>query len=84
MIDAGYLRDENDNRLSYLTEGEAAAHYCLKISVLNLQVKDIVLIADCGTITVDLQACELASQSPHSFAEFTSGSGDCCGSDNPF
>jgi len=83
IIQAGYLRDENNNRLSYVNEGEAAARYCIKTSVLNLHVKDVVLIVDCGAATVDLQACELASESPHSFAEFTSGSGDSCGSDCP-
>jgi molecular chaperone DnaK (HSP70) len=79
IVQAGYLRDENDNRLSYVTESEAAAHYCLKISLLNLRVKDVILIVDCGTGTVDLQACELVGESPHSFAEFTAGSGDSCG-----
>jgi len=84
IIQAGYLRDEYDNRLRYVTEGEASVHYCLKISALNLQIKDVVLIVDCGVGTVDLQACELASESPHSFAEFTPGSRDSCGSDCPF
>jgi hypothetical protein len=79
IIEAGLLYGENDKRLSYVTEGEAAAHYCLKTSVLNLQVGGIVLIVDCGTATVDLQACEYTSESPHSFAEFTPGSGDSCG-----
>jgi len=85
IIQAGYLGDENDDCLSYVSEGEAAAHYCLKYSVLSLQVKDVVLIVDCGGATVDLQAFELANGSPLSFAKFTCGSGDIiCGSDCPF
>jgi hypothetical protein len=75
IIQAGYLRDENDYRLSIVTVGEAAALHCLKRSMLDLKVKDVVLIVHCGWGVVDLQACELASKSPYSFAEYTSGSG---------
>ena len=79
IIQAGYLRDENDYRLSIVTVGEAAALHCLKRSMLDLKVKDVVLIVHCGWGVVDLQACELASKSPHSFAEYTPGSGSLCG-----
>jgi hypothetical protein len=79
IIQAGYLRDENDYRLSIVTVGEAAALHCLKRSMLDLQVKDVVLIVHCGWEALDLQACELASKSPCSFAEYTSGSGALCG-----
>jgi hypothetical protein len=79
IIQAGYLRDEDDYRLSLVTVGEAAALHCLKLSMLDLQVKDVGLIVDCGWGAVDLQACELASKSPYSFAEYTSGSGTLCG-----
>ena len=71
IIQAGYVRDENDHRLSFVTVGEAAALHCLKLSMLDLQVKDVVLIVDCGWGAVDLQTCELASKSPYSFAEYT-------------
>lgn len=79
ITQAGYLRVWNDNRISYVTKTEAAMRYCLKVSVLNLHVKDIVLVAECGQGTVDLQAYEVASESRHSFTEFTPGSGDSCG-----
>lgn len=79
IIQAGYLRDGNDNRLSFATVGEAAALHCLKLSILDLQIKDVLLIVDCGGKTADLQACELASKSPYWFAEYTSGSRDICG-----
>ena len=77
MEQTGCVR--NDRRLSFVTVGEAAALHCLKLSMLDLQVKDVVLIVDCGWGAVDLQTCELASKSPCSFAEYTSGSGALCG-----
>jgi hypothetical protein len=84
IIQAGYLRDENDNRLNFVTVGEAAALHCLKLSMLKVQVKDVVLIVDCGAGRADVQACELISENPYCFVEYTSGSGDSCGSDYPF
>lgn len=55
-IQAGFLRDENDNRLTLVTEPEAAAMFCSKTGLLNLKVQDAVLIVDCGGGTVDLIA----------------------------
>ena len=46
-IQAGFLRDENDNRLTLITEPEAAALFCSKAGLLNLKVHDAVLIVDC-------------------------------------
>ncbi|KAF5130757.1 Heat shock protein 12B [Metarhizium anisopliae] len=47
-IQAGFLRDENDNRLTLVSEPEAAALFCSKTGLLNLKVHDAVLIVDCG------------------------------------
>ncbi|EGD90832.1 hypothetical protein H112_01415 [Trichophyton rubrum D6] len=79
-IQAGFLRDENDNRLTLITEPEAAAMFCAKTGLLNLKIHDAILIVDCGGGTVDLIAYEVDEESPFSVCECTAGSGDSCGS----
>ncbi|KAI9849363.1 MAG: hypothetical protein M1838_000198 [Thelocarpon superellum] len=79
-IQAGFLRDENDNRLTLITEPEAAALFCSKTGLLNLKIHDAVLIVDCGGGTVDLIAYEVEEEQPFTVAECTAGSGDSCGS----
>ncbi|ATY60381.1 Heat shock Hsp70 [Cordyceps militaris] len=79
-IQAGFLRDENDNRLTLVSEPEAAALFCSKTGLLNLRVHDAVLIVDCGGGTVDLIAYEVEEENPFTVAECTAGSGDSCGS----
>ncbi|KAK3047799.1 hypothetical protein LTR09_010774 [Extremus antarcticus] len=79
-IQAGFLRDENDNRLTLITEPEAAAMFCAKTGLLNLKVHDAILIVDCGGGTVDLIAYEVEEEQPFTVAECTAGSGDSCGS----
>ena len=79
-IQAGFLRDENDNRLTLVTEPEAAALFCSKAGLLNLKIHDAVLIVDCGGGTVDLIAYEVEEENPFSVSECTAGSGDSCGS----
>ncbi|RCI08749.1 hypothetical protein L249_4728 [Ophiocordyceps polyrhachis-furcata BCC 54312] len=79
-IQAGFLRDENDNRLTLISEPEAAALFCSKTGLLNLKVHDAVLIVDCGGGTVDLIAYEMEEENPFTVAECTAGSGDSCGS----
>ncbi|KZF24106.1 actin-like ATPase domain-containing protein [Xylona heveae TC161] len=79
-IQAGFLRDENDNRLTLVTEPEAAAMFCSKTGLLNLKIHDAVLIVDCGGGTVDLIAYEVEEEQPFTVAECTAGSGDSCGS----
>ncbi|KAI9802131.1 MAG: hypothetical protein M1833_002052 [Piccolia ochrophora] len=79
-IQAGFLRDENDNRLTLITEPEAAAMFCSKTGLLNLKIRDAVLIVDCGGGTVDLIAYEVEEEQPFTVAECTAGSGDSCGS----
>ena len=79
-IQAGFLRDENDNRLTLITEPEAAAMFCAKTGLLNLKIRDAVLIVDCGGGTVDLIAYEVEEETPFTVAECTTGSGDSCGS----
>ncbi|KAL3482024.1 hypothetical protein BJX99DRAFT_113185 [Aspergillus californicus] len=79
-LQAGFLRDENDNRLTLISEPEAAALFCAKTGLLNLKIGDAILIVDCGGGTVDLIAYEVEEEQPFSVAECTAGSGDSCGS----
>ncbi|PMD66109.1 uncharacterized protein K444DRAFT_701715 [Hyaloscypha bicolor E] len=48
MPQTGYLKSQNDDRLIVTTGSEAAAKYCLKTSMLHLEVKNVVLIVECG------------------------------------
>ncbi|OBT49833.1 hypothetical protein VE04_09486, partial [Pseudogymnoascus sp. 24MN13] len=79
-IQVGFLRDENDNRLTLITEPEAAATFCSKAGLLNLKVHDAILIVDCGGGTVDLIAYEVEEETPFTVAGCTAGSRDSCGS----
>ncbi|PTU22939.1 hypothetical protein P175DRAFT_0522019 [Aspergillus ochraceoroseus IBT 24754] len=79
-LKAGFLRDENDNRLTLISEPEAAALFCAKTGLLSLKIGDAILIVDCGGGTVDLIAYEVEEEQPFSVAECTAGSGDSCGS----
>ena len=79
-IKAGFLRDENDNRLTLIPEPEAAALFCAKLGLLDLKIGDAILIVDCGGGTVDLIAYEVEEERPFSVTECTPGSGDSCGS----
>ncbi|TQB68523.1 hypothetical protein MPDQ_003350 [Monascus purpureus] len=79
-IQAGFLRDENDNRLTLVSEPEAAALFCSKTGLLNLKTGDAILIVDCGGGTVDLIAYEVEEEQPFTVTECTAGSGDSCGS----
>ena len=79
-IQAGFLRNEDDNRLTLVSEPEAAAIFCAKAGLLNLKIGDAILIVDCGGGTVDLVAYEVEEEHPFSVTECTAGSGDSCGS----
>jgi hypothetical protein len=79
-VQAGFLRDKNDNRLTLITEPEAAIIFCLKTGLLDLKIHDAVLIIDCGGGAVDLIAYEIEGEQSLSISECTAGSGDFCGS----
>jgi hypothetical protein len=79
-IEAGFLRDENDNRLTMITEPEAAIRFCLKTGLLDVKVHGVVLIVDCGGATVDLIAYKVEGEMPFSVAACTAASGSSCGS----
>ena len=79
-IQAGLLQDENDNRLTLISEPEAAAIFCARMGLLDLKIGDAILIVDCGGGTVDLIAYIVEEERPFSVMECTQGSGDSCGS----
>ncbi|KAK3936725.1 heat shock 70 kDa protein 12B [Diplogelasinospora grovesii] len=80
VIDAGFIRDPNDNRLQLVTEPEAIVFFCSKTGLLNIKLHDAVLIVDAGKGTVDLIAYEVQDANPFTVAEVTAASGDSCGS----
>ena len=79
-IQAGFLRDEYDNRLTLITEPEAAAMFCSKAGLLNLKLHDAVLIVNCGGGT-ELIAYEVEEGSPFTLVQRTAGTGDVCGNE---
>lgn len=79
IIQAGYTRDVNDNRITLTPEPKAVALYCSKSGLLDLKTKDAVLIVDAGGGTVDLIAYEVDEVLPLSLVDLTVGSGDSCG-----
>jgi hypothetical protein len=79
-IQAGFLRNEYDNRLTLITKPEAAAMFCAKTGLLNLKVGDAILIVNCGGGTVDLIAYEVKEENPFTVAKCTARSGNSCGS----
>ena len=79
-LQAGFIDNNDDNRLTLVTEPEAAAMFCSKAGLFSLKMRDAVLIVDCGGGTVDLIAYEVEEENPFTVAECTGGSGDSCGS----
>ncbi|KAJ8097148.1 hypothetical protein POJ06DRAFT_215834 [Lipomyces tetrasporus] len=79
-VQAGFVDNAFDPRLSLITEPEAAAIYCAKRGVLELKTNDSFLIVDCGGGTVDLIAYEVEDENPFTVHECTSGTGGACGS----
>lgn len=78
-IQAGFLHDQNDNRLTLITEPEAATMFCSKTGLLNLKVHDVVLIVECGGGTVNLIAYKVEEEQPFGISECTAGSSNSCG-----
>lgn len=79
IIQAGYLRDEHDDRLTLVEEPKALAMFCSKTGLLNLRKHDALLVVDGGGGTVDLLAYEVTEESPFTIREITASSGDSCG-----
>lgn len=79
-IQAGLLWDEGDDRLTFITEPEAALTYCCETERLDLALQDIVLTVNCGEATVDLITHQVVSESPLTFTAVTDPTGDGCGS----
>lgn len=75
-IQAGFLRGENDSRLTLITEPKAAAIFSYKTGVLNSKIHDAILIIRYGDSTVDLIAYEVDGEQPFSISECSAGSGD--------
>lgn len=79
-VKAGFLPFKDHNRLTLVAEPEAAAMFCVKSGMLDLQIHDVVLVVDCGGGTVDLIAYKVEDNDSFKLTECTAGSGDCCGS----
>lgn len=79
IIQAGYLQDWNDDRVTFVEEPKALVMYCSKIGLLNLKKYDTILIVDGGGGTVDLNTYEVEESDPFTLHEITPASGDSCG-----
>ncbi|ENH67834.1 hypothetical protein FOC1_g10005259, partial [Fusarium oxysporum f. sp. cubense race 1] len=61
---AGYLRDEDDTRLSFVGEAEASIHHAILTYSLTQETKDIFIFVSCGEKIVHMSACKLLQASP--------------------
>ncbi|KAI3588058.1 hypothetical protein IWW34DRAFT_798022 [Fusarium oxysporum f. sp. albedinis] len=61
---AGYLRDENDTRLSFVSEAEASIHHAILTYSLTQETKDIFIFVSCGEKIVYVSAYRLLQASP--------------------
>jgi predicted nucleic acid-binding protein len=79
VVQAGFLRDENDNRLLLVPEPEASVLFTSKTGLLNLRQLEVVIVVEAGKSTVDLVAYEVIEEEPFTVDILTPGSGDSCG-----
>jgi hypothetical protein len=79
-IQAGIVSDDNDNRLHLISNSEAAAIYCLKTNLIQLDQGGVVLVVDCGSGVVQMTALLLEDTDAIDFSECTSPTGCACGS----
>lgn len=77
---AGYLRDEHDPRLSFVTQSEAAILFSSRTGLINAKKHDAILVLDCGKGTVEMMAHEVENMDPVRVSDLTAPSGDSCGS----
>ncbi|KAF4471807.1 hypothetical protein FAGAP_13542 [Fusarium agapanthi] len=61
---AGYLRDENDTRLSFVGEAEASIHHAILRYSLSREPTDPFIFAYFGKDTVHMSSCVLLQASP--------------------
>lgn len=79
-IKAGFQTPNHDNKITLVSEPEAAAMFSVQSKILSLKTHDAVLIVDCGGGTVDLISYQVEGEEPFTLTECTAGSGDTCGS----
>jgi len=79
IVQAGFLQDDTDDRLHFVTELKASLLSCWERGLLSLKAPDAVLIVDAGKSIVDLIAYEVIGENPPAVKELTVVSGDSCG-----
>ncbi|KAK9474219.1 uncharacterized protein V1510DRAFT_306418 [Dipodascopsis tothii] len=79
-VQAGFIKDINDRRLTLITEPEAAAIFCAREDANKVHAGEAFLVVDCGGGTVDLIAYEVEDEDPFTVRECTTGTGELCGS----
>ncbi|KAJ3546014.1 hypothetical protein NM208_g2227 [Fusarium decemcellulare] len=77
---AGYIGDEDDRRLSFISEAEASASNSMSCGLLRLDPNDAFIYVSCGKGVVDMSAYLVVTDSPFTLLRLTDGSMDSCGS----
>ncbi|KAH6622583.1 hypothetical protein F5144DRAFT_622756 [Chaetomium tenue] len=77
---AGFIRDENDDKIFFVTEPVATLLYCCKTLLINPQPSDTFLVVVASAGAVDLAAYEVIKGNPLDLKQLTTPSGDFCGS----
>ncbi|KAF4470737.1 hypothetical protein FALBO_2338 [Fusarium albosuccineum] len=77
---AGYIGDEDDKRLSFISEAEASASNSMRHGLLTLDPNDAFIYVSCGKGVVDMSAYQVVRDAPLTLLKLTDGSMDSCGS----
>jgi hypothetical protein len=78
-IQAGYIRDENDHRVTFITDLEAALLSAARAGIVATRQNGVVLCVGLGGRLACLTAYEVTSVNPFTASQFTANTGDSCG-----
>lgn len=79
IVHAGFIKDTEHERLSFIPEPLATISFCTKSGLMNLKEQDIVLLVDCNSETSDISSYIVNPTVPYGLAEYSTPVGDSCG-----
>ena len=79
IVQAGYIKDDNDDNLVFTSETEAAFTWGIKTGLVPFYSNRVVLCVDCGVGLVKLLSYEMVNQNPLEFRETMATTDASCG-----
>jgi hypothetical protein len=79
IIQAGFIKDDEHDRLTFIAEPIATISFCSKSGLLDLHEQDIVMLIDCNSGTCDVSLYTVDKSMPFGFTEYLKTIGDACG-----